>query len=495
MNDAAGRDQASESPGPTVAETHISTVFFTRDRAYKILKPVKTHFLDYSTSGLRISAAKKEFLVNSEMAPDVYLGTADVVEHGQVVDRMIVMRRLPSSRRLTERIATPFLDDDIRRIARVVAAYHAGKGPILDADDIAGVEAVRSNWEDNFREMAPLVGVVLASSEVARVHQLATSFLDNHAQLFQARIDDGQVRAGHGDLTAEDIFCLDDGPRIIDGLAFSDRLRISDVLADICFLAMDLDRLAGPDAARKLMRNYRSFSNEHHPPSLAHHYVAYRAHVRAKIAGMRYQQGDSEAGALMRSYHSLALSHLERARSRVVVIGGSPGTGKTTVANGLADELDWMVLTTDELRKDIAGRAHGKHVPSKPDEGIYRPDVTARTYEALIRQADSLLTRGESVILDASWNTADHRDTARDLARRHGAEFVEIQCMLPPGLAKERIRGRLEKGTDASDATPELVDTLRQRQQPWPSAKGLDTSGTPDDAIALALRLVCAPIE
>lgn len=44
-------------------------------------------------------------------------------------------------------------------------------------------------------------------------------------ELFDARIQSGSIVDGHGDLLAGDIFCLDDGPRILDCLDFDDKLR------------------------------------------------------------------------------------------------------------------------------------------------------------------------------------------------------------------------------------------------------------------------------
>ena len=77
-------------------ETHISTVFFTDDRAYKLLKAVQNGFLDHRTSKARCDAATREFELNRRMCPDIYLGTADVFEDGELVDRFIVMKRLPA---------------------------------------------------------------------------------------------------------------------------------------------------------------------------------------------------------------------------------------------------------------------------------------------------------------------------------------------------------------------------------------------------------------
>src|SRR6187402_3842244 len=130
-------------------------------------------------------------------------------------------------------------------------------------------------------------GIIVGVDESSYA-QIALSLFDNRRRA-------GLVRDGHGDLIADDIFVMDDGPRILDCLAFDDAYRVSDVLADVAFLVMDVERLAGREPARRLLQAYCTYSNEHHPSSLAHHYVAYRAHVRAKVATMRWNQGDPTA--------------------------------------------------------------------------------------------------------------------------------------------------------------------------------------------------------
>ncbi len=479
---------------PAVAETHISTVFFAGDRAYKLLKPIRTSFLDFSTTERRLKAVDDELELNRRMAPSVYLGSADVIENGSVVDRLLVMRRLPADRRLTElieRAGADAIQDCVRSIARTVAVFHAAQEPLLDAHAIAGVEALARNWRDNHDDMAPLVGPVLSPVEVDRVRTLVARFLDHRSALFDRRIAEGFVRDGHGDLTAQDIFCLPDGPQILDCLAFDPALRISDVLLDVAFLAMDLDRLAGSKTSAAFLRWYREFSNEHHPAALAHHYVAYRAHVRAKVAGIRYRQGDLGAAAEVRAYHSLCLQHLERGSLSVFLVGGTPGTGKSTLSRGLSDAFGAMVLGTDELRKDLAGRGHLDHEVAGTDEGIYRPELSDRTYEVLLEHAGAVLDRAESVVLDASWNRADHRHAARSLAAAKGADVFEIHCVLDAETAKDRVRRRLAAGNDPSDARPELLDELRARHEPWPTAMAVDTGQAPDAVV----RQVIAALE
>ena len=131
---------------------------------------------------------------------------------------------------------------------------------------------------------------------LARVDELAHRYLDGAIALLAERIARGRIVDGHGDLLADDIFCLDDGPRILDWLEFDDRLRWGDVLYDVGFLAMDLEHLGRRDLALHFLDWYREFSAETHPPSLEHHYIAYRALVRSKIACLRGRRRRSDRG-------------------------------------------------------------------------------------------------------------------------------------------------------------------------------------------------------
>lgn len=469
-----------------VAETHVSTVFFAGERAFKLLKPIRTGFLDFSTSPLRLEAAKRELQLNRRIAPDVYLGLSDVIENGSPVDRFIVMKRMPADKRFSTLLSAHDHVRQVRRVARSIAQFHASLDPVRDRPSPASLAAIKKNWDDNVEEMSPHVGSVLDADRFGRISDLYETYIASREPLFTQRIESGLVRDGHGDLTTEDIFCLEDGPRILDCLAFDDSLRISDVLLDVAFLAMDIERLAGRSSADCLMRSYTEFSNEHHPASLLHHYVAYRAHVRAKIACLRLSQGDADSARLARSYLELCHRHLESAAVRLVLIGGSPGTGKTTLANTVGTERNWIVLNSDELRKEIAGRGHQDREIAPFGEGIYSADFNRRTYSALLERALYLLQQGESVILDASWPTAKLRSLARRTAEAGGAELREFECVLPAEQCKARISERLLKSDrdDFSDATPAIVESAIASREAWPEATIVDSSQPITDTVA-----------
>lgn len=482
----------------STAETHVSWLFFTPDRAFKLLKPIATGFLDHRDVDRRVAAVTAELELNRRLAPDVYLGTADLVEHDRLSDRMLIMRRLPSDRRLSGLVDDDRFLDHLRRVAHLIAGFHGGLPAIDRPVPMATAAGLTELWTSSFDEIEPAVGTLIDEAEFGVVRRASLAYLEHSERLLDRRRREGYVRDGHGDLIADDIFMLDDGPRVLDCLAFDADYRVSDVLADIAFLVMDVERLAGPAAARRLMRWYCDFSGERHPPSLAHHYVAYRAHVRAKVAVLRHRQGDRSAAESAAAFHRQAADHLHRARPRIALIGGGPGTGKTTIANTLAEQLEWSVIDTDTLRKDLHGIDHDDHDVARHPE-LYSAASTARTYERLIEQAAMLLAGGRSVILDATWSDAARRDQARSMAALHGAEVVEFECHVDPLVARRRIEARLADGTDASDATPLLVDAAER--DPWPEARRLDTTIAVADLHAEALAVIsgrpqpAAPVE
>ncbi len=475
-----------------MAETHSAVVFFLGDHAYKVKKPVDLGFLDFSTRELRELACHREVDLNRRLAPDVYVGVADVIgPDGLPLEHLVVMQRMPDERRLA-RLAVEggSLDAEIAQIARTIAAFHARARRSTIADELASVDATRALWGENTGALIAGGGTTFDESTVATVHALAMRYLDGRRPLFAARTAEGRAVDGHGDLLADDIFCLPDGPRVLDCLDFDERLRMGDGLADVAFLAMDLDHLGRPDLSERLLTSYGEHSGDVWPPSLAHHHVAYRAQVRAKVTALRAAEGDEEAASAARDLLDLALRHLEAGRVRLVLVGGPPASGKTTLARSLARELDAVVLHSDVIRKELAGVPATTSLAVGFEQADYRPHATERTYRTCMERAEIALGMGATVILDASWARADLRDQARHLARRTCADLIELCCWAPVDVCEGRIEQRQATGGDASDATAAIAASLRERFDPWPEADLVDTSRGGDRVAEHALQAV-----
>jgi uncharacterized protein len=327
-------------------------------------------------------------------------------------------------------------------LAHLVAAFHARAEP--EAAVAASRDALAGLWADNTAGLLEHGRGVVDLDEVLEVDALAARYLAGRRLLFDRRITEGRALDGHGDLLADDIFLLDDGPRVLDCIEFDVWLRWGDALADVAFLAMDLERLGRPDLAERFLAAYREHAGDAWPSSLAHHHIAYRAQVRAKVGAIRVTQGDDDAVAEARRLLALARRHLETGAVRLVLVGGLPGTGKSTLAAGLAGKFGATLITSDELRKELAGIRSDQPAPAAFGEGLYREEATAATYAEMLHRTEVAVALGESVVLDASWTAERHRTAARSIADRTATDLVELHCSAPPALTARRIRRRLE---------------------------------------------------
>jgi uncharacterized protein len=466
-----------EAATADLVETHISLLFFVGERVYKLRKSIDLGFVDFTDRSTRLADCHHEVMLNRRLAPDVYLGVADLRFQGQPVDHMVVMRRLPRERRLSV-LARRGVDlgDALGEVAKKLVSFHKAAERSSSISSKASAESVRAGWAANFGEAAPFVGSILDPAVESEIHSRVDQWISGREALLRSRIEARRVCDGHGDLQADDIFCLEDGVRILDCVEFSDELRYGDVAADVAFLAMDLERLGRPAASREFLNLYQKLAEDRFPDSLIHHYCASRAYVRAKVCCIRATQGADEASRLARELHELALSHLRRGQPTVVLVGGLPGSGKTTLANGIGEVLSWQVLHSDDVRRDVFGGSDGAIWTYRSDH--YSESAKGAVYEELLRRSKQLLGMGESVILDATWLDGAWRERARAMSANSSSEVVELCCVVPPHEARMRIRLRSSEGTDTSEATPDLVASMTQSPTLWPSATVIDTSHT-----------------
>ncbi|MFJ3927078.1 AAA family ATPase [Streptomyces sp. NPDC090022] len=476
-------------PRAEVCETHTAVVFFFGDRAYKIKKPVDLTFLDYTTVEARRAACERETALNRHFAPDVYLGVGDIsVPHAGAPEPLVVMRRMPAERRLSRLVREGAdVDEVLRAVARLLATHHADASRTPDVDAQGTRDALSSRWEASFTQVRALSGDGHVPDGVEEIEELVRRYLAGRERLFDMRIEQGRIVDGHGDLLAADIFCLDDGPRVLDCLEFDDHLRYVDGLDDAAFLAMDLEQLDAPESAAFFLAQYSEYSGDPAPPSLRHHYVAYRAFVRAKVSLIQARQGATGTDLAARRLITTTLRHLYASTIGLTLVGGLPGSGKSTLSGALADRLGVTLLSSDRLRKELAGIPADQPAPAAYGEGLYTPEWTAKTYAALLERASTLLSCGESVVLDATWSNAAQREAAHRLAERTSADLVALHCQVPDDMTAARLTTR---AAGPSDAGLEVAAAMAEREPPWAEAVTVDTSGPLETAVARALAAV-----
>lgn len=453
------------------------------DRVYKAKKPVSLGFLDLRTVAARRATLSAELQLNRRMSPDCYLGLADFVAPDGRREPVLCMRRLPADRRLSTLIRKgACTEDDVLRIARRLAAFHESCDVVPDGSTIGSVAHLRSLWQDAF-DVVGRRGDLFPVGQIVKVRALATEYLDGRSLLLDSRRLAGRIRDGHGDLLADDIFLLPDGARILDCLEFDPSLRCGDTLLDACFLAMDIERYGNPALARAFLDGYRASSADEAPASLAHHYIAYRALVRAKVAVLRIEQGDAGAADDARTLVELALHHLEAGQVRLTVVSGLPGTGKSTLAKLLRSR--WRDTRTCQLLQSDVVRDQSDGV----DPGRYDPTARAAVYRTMFFRAERALQSGTDVILDATFGDSWTRAAVAALADSCDARLLALRCEAPTAVVLHRLAKRVRGADTRSEADVTVYRQLADDMTTWTAAHRVDTSVGIDKAYEQVARL------
>jgi uncharacterized protein len=481
---------STAAPYVDVHETHTGIVILVGDRAFKVKKPVVTDFLDFRTSEERERACFREFKLNSRLSPDSYLGVAHLTDPTGAPDEpIVVMRRYRDEDRLaaivTHEQPGQSAQGVLDRIANVLARFHKQAERDQVISEQGKPSAIVQRWHENLSELnryAATSSSGLSDRSLARIAHLVTEFTSGRATLLNSRIDEGCIVDGHADLLADDIFCVGDEPALLDCLEFDDELRYVDRIDDAAFLAMDLEFLGRKDLGDYFLERYAAQSVDTAPPSLRDFYIGYRAVVRAKVDCMRVVQGKSESKADAATHLDIALQHLENGAIRLALIGGNPGTGKSTLAHALAESSGAQVISTDDVRRELLASGAISGGTGVLDAGLYAPDNVAIVYEVALRRAQALLSEGQSVILDGTWRDPQLRAQAYRVAVETHSALVDLICVASTDMAAERIK---ERRGGNSDVTPQIADALDVHDG-WDDAYRVDTSHGLDQSVLLA---------
>jgi uncharacterized protein len=474
-------------PGAAVehVETHAAHVFLCGDRAFKIKKNLKLPYLDFSTIEKRRSILRHELAINRAFAPDIYLNTIE-----KCGEPVLVMKRFPTESILANLVTHGGIDDQLCAIlsATIVDSHNKAVATnISGADVMAGLGKQLSDAFDGSPDIFP----DSASQEFKALYQ---EHLNRLKPLLDARGAKGLVRRCHGDIHCGNIVVINERPVLFDAIEFSEKIATIDVLYDLAFLLMDLMKYEQRRSANILLNTYlnlRRSAEDLTGLAALPLFLATRAGVRALVtADLVHELETAKANIqqkLAREYFGDCMDFLKPEKQKLICVGGLSGAGKTTLARSLAPAVDpppgAIHVRSDIERKILAGVRETQRLSAE----YYTEANSSKVYEAAFARARTALSAGHSVVIDAVFGKESERLAAQALAGELGLEFQGIWLQGKTEVLKRRVAVRVH---DASDATPQVVETQSKQQHGEISWARIDASCHPEQVEARARKLV-----
>ncbi|MDR4496006.1 MAG: AAA family ATPase, partial [Nitrospirales bacterium] len=444
-------------------------VILTGEFAYKIKKPVKLSFLDFSTLENRKSFCEEEVRLNRRLAPTVYLGVVPlcgspsapkVGGSGKAFEYAVHMRQFDSSQEFPELLKRGEIDVRLLgNLAERLAGFHgdiavAGPETFYGSPDVIW-KPVAECLEEMPLEWLP-ADLTESYEDLGRwCHREWVSLQPQ----FLKRKEDGSIRECHGDLHLRNIAVAEGAVCIFDALEFEPRLRWIDVISEVAFLVMDFEVHGRSDLAYNVLNRYLEKTGDYEGMRIFRFYEVYRALVRAKVTGLRLGQMSRThpdwAGYFDEwiGYLKLAIRLRQERTAGIVLTHGVSGTGKTTVSSKLLQALCAMRIRSDvERRRIVARPSYGQETPDS-----YSPSMTQATYDRLAVLTESLVAAGFLTIVDATFLRRTDRQAFAQIASRRQIPFYIVDVTAPESVRSRRIERRREAETDASEATVSVM--------------------------------------
>lgn len=424
-------------------------MFIGTDTVWKLRKAVKLTFVDFTPLAERERTARREFELNAPGAPGMYLDVVPVTRTesgleldgpGTPVDWVVRMVRVPKPDFL-DAVAeagglTPQLLD---ALGDTVAAMHQ-RQPRSDQDPVASLSRTLAGNRTSGHHAGLPAGRLEAWYAAARAE------FDRLSAWLAARGKAGFVRRTHGDLHLRNMCLWQGKPVAFDALEFSETMATIDLGYDLAFLLMDLDILAGRAAANRVLNRYVARTGDVALLAGLPLFLSMRALVRAHVT--------CHGGGDWHGYLDYAEAALAPYPCSVVGIGGLPGTGKSTLARGLAPSLGRppgaLILRSDEIRKRLAGVAPEQRLSKSAYTRKVSDAVKAQLFAGVAQAAQA----GHAVIADMTFMDLADRAALRIAAGDTLCLGVWLQA--PLAVLEARVAARIG---DASDAD---LGVLRQ---------------------------------
>ncbi|ENN85261.1 hypothetical protein RHSP_54582 [Rhizobium freirei PRF 81] len=447
-------------------ETHISRIFLSGDRAYKMKRAVLLPYVDFSTLDKRRTACLREIELNGPTAPGIYLAMRTITQapdgefaidgEGSAIETIVEMKRFDQSLLLDHVAQSGGLTAQMMTaLAGAIVQFHRRAPIVHDGAGAANTAAVLKINEAGFA-----TSQVFSPEEVEELTARFNKRLAGLAGLLDRRAAAGKVRRCHGDLHLRNIFLLDGCPCLFDCIEFNDNIATSDILYDLAFLLMDLWHRGYVELANLVMNRYLDETGEDDGFAALSFFMAVRAAVRAHVVATQAEGAGAQASALAseaRAYFELAVGLLQPPRPSLIAIGGLSGSGKSTLAEALAPHIGVppgaRILESDRIRKSLYDVPPETRLP----QTAYCPEVSVRVYREISWRSRVILAQDGAAVADAVFDRVENRKLLEFAAREKRCTFSGFWLDADPGLLWQRVQTR--KG-GVSDAT---VDVLSQQ--------------------------------
>jgi predicted kinase len=374
-------------------------------------------------------------------------------------------------------------------VAEAVAAFHAEAEVVTRLGGADGMRRAAEGVRGAFAEIAASDPDLFDAAAVEALTKADEAATERLAPLLDARKAAGRVRHCHGDLHLRNIALIEGKPAPFDCIEFSEDIACVDVLYDLAFLLMDLWHRELPAHANATLNRYLEITGDDEGLAALPLFLASRAAIRAHVTATVAlgEEGEARRSHVneARAYLALGNALIAPPAPRLIAVGGLPGSGKTTIAHGLAPAVlpvpGAVVLRSDVIRKSLAGV---DPLTRLGDEG-YTAEMTARTYETVRQRAAAVLAAGHSVVADAVHARPHERAAIEAVAKEAGVPFTGLWLEAPPRALETRVA---ERGADASDATVEIVRKALGYETGVIAWTQIDAGGDADTVIAAARR-------
>ncbi len=469
-------------------QTHVSYVLLTGDYVYKVKKPVNFGFLDFSTLERRREFCHEELRLNQRGAAGLYLEVLPLTQTGETfhlgasgtdpdtaVEFCVKMHQFPQSVLFTDLFDRGELDEALlQRLAKTLAEFHT-QAVINDEIRSYGlVENVKLAIDENYEQTEKYIGVAQTQQQFDETRQYTDRLFTERADLFDQRIADDWVRECHGDVHLRNIALWNDEILLFDCIEFNKPFRFVDVMFDTAYIVMDLDVRDRRDLSNGFLNAYVEQTGDWAGLEILPFYISRQSYVRAKVISFLLDDpsvpdaAKREAAETASRYYRLAWEYTQPKQGKLIVMAGLSGSGKSTVARKLAREQGAIQIRSDAVRKHLGGIA----LDAQGSDDLYSAEMTDRTYARLLELGTTLAAQGYTVILDAKYDRAAHRQAAIAAAQTQQIPVEILYCTAPLEVLQARIQ---QRQTDISDATPAIVAS--QTMEPFsPEEQGLVTT-------------------